>query len=184
MTDFAAIPTIYKGIQFRSRLEARWAAFFDLVIAPEGREATMRPFIRDWKYEGVDLQGWIPDFILEKDDGPVLVEIKPAMTVDDLWQFVGKVEGSLTRSGYFDHHWRSALADESPSEQAGALISLVVQPRVLLLGSSPFFGDLSRTWHRAVARTAAGWVEHTWSIPTEGAWERAQNMTQYKAPGK
>jgi hypothetical protein len=26
-----AIPTVYRGQQFRSRLEARWAAFFDLL---------------------------------------------------------------------------------------------------------------------------------------------------------
>jgi hypothetical protein len=26
-----AIPTIYQGVEYRSRLEARWAAFFDLV---------------------------------------------------------------------------------------------------------------------------------------------------------
>ncbi len=28
MTTFAAIPTTYSGVQFRSRLEARWAAFY------------------------------------------------------------------------------------------------------------------------------------------------------------
>ena len=28
---FAAIPTVYKGVQFRSLLEARWAAMFDCV---------------------------------------------------------------------------------------------------------------------------------------------------------
>jgi len=27
----AAIPTLYKDVQFRSRLEAKWAAFFDLL---------------------------------------------------------------------------------------------------------------------------------------------------------
>lgn len=29
MTDVRAIPTIYNGVEFRSRLEARWAVFFD-----------------------------------------------------------------------------------------------------------------------------------------------------------
>ena len=29
-TKIAAIPTTYSGVVFRSRLEARWAAFFDL----------------------------------------------------------------------------------------------------------------------------------------------------------
>jgi hypothetical protein len=46
-----AHPTEYKGVMFRSRLEARWAAFFDL----EKRNWM-------WEYEPVDLEGWTPDF--------------------------------------------------------------------------------------------------------------------------
>lgn len=58
-----AIPTSYGGVNFRSRLEARWAAFFDLLGWP-------------WEYEPIDLAGYIPDFIL---DGRVLVEVKPLL---------------------------------------------------------------------------------------------------------
>ena len=32
MSDIKAIETYYKGYRFRSRLEARWAVFFDLEI--------------------------------------------------------------------------------------------------------------------------------------------------------
>lgn len=64
----AAIPTRYNGTEFRSRLEARWAAFFDLI----GWQ---------WEYEPIDLPGWIPDFILTGAT-TVLVEIKPAETLD------------------------------------------------------------------------------------------------------
>lgn len=60
---YAAIPTLYKGIRFRSRLEARWAALFDL--------AGWR-----WDYEPFDLAGWIPDFIIHA-HRPILVEVKP-----------------------------------------------------------------------------------------------------------
>lgn len=61
----AAIPTKYKHVQFRSRLEARWAAFFDLA----GWE---------WHYEPVDMNGWIPDFVLiGKEGNQIFVEIKP-----------------------------------------------------------------------------------------------------------
>lgn len=56
------IPTCYLGRQYRSRLEARWAAFFGLLGW-------------DFEYEPFDLQGWIPDFILPK--AKVLVEVKP-----------------------------------------------------------------------------------------------------------
>lgn len=54
------IPTKYAGIQFRSRAEARWAAFFDRL---------------DWRwaYEPVDLDGYIPDFVLE---GRCYTEVK------------------------------------------------------------------------------------------------------------
>jgi hypothetical protein len=47
--EYASIPTRYRDTEFRSRLEARWAAFADLA----GWK---------WKYEPVDLNGWIPDF--------------------------------------------------------------------------------------------------------------------------
>ena len=58
-----AIPTMYGGQRFRSRLEARWAAFFDLC---EWK----------WTYEPDDLDGYIPDFKLWF-RVPVLVEVKP-----------------------------------------------------------------------------------------------------------
>jgi len=63
MEHIAAIPTTYNDINFRSRLEARWAAFFDLLKW-------------DWEYEPIDLPGWIPDFKL-KGKHELLVEIKP-----------------------------------------------------------------------------------------------------------
>ena len=59
----AAKPTMYCHTQFRSRLEARWAAFFDL--------AGWR-----WDYEPCDYAGWTPDFRLHG-TSPILVEVKP-----------------------------------------------------------------------------------------------------------
>ncbi len=58
-----AIPTVYKGAQMRSRLEARWAAFFDILGW-------------DWEYEPFDCDGWIPDFAI-KGCQTTLVEVKP-----------------------------------------------------------------------------------------------------------
>jgi hypothetical protein len=60
----SAIPTTYKGVRFRSRLEAKWAAFFDAVDWP-------------WEYEPIDLGGYIPDFVLPFTPAPILVEVKP-----------------------------------------------------------------------------------------------------------
>lgn len=58
-----AIPTNYNGVRFRSRLEAKWAAFFD--------RCNWR-----WSYEVNDFDGYIPDFLLHFRI-PVFVEVKP-----------------------------------------------------------------------------------------------------------
>jgi hypothetical protein len=67
----AAIPTTYKGINMRSLAEARWAAFFD--------ELSWK-----WSYEPIELDGYIPDFILDFPAGKVLVEVKGVWPSSDL----------------------------------------------------------------------------------------------------
>ena len=64
-----AIPTKHEGYRFRSRLEARWAVFFDALELP-------------WDYElqGYDLNeaGWyLPDFVL----GSSFIEVKPRRAI-------------------------------------------------------------------------------------------------------
>lgn len=61
--------TQYRGVTFRSRLEARWAAFFD--------ECEWQ-----WQYEPVDLACWSPDFLVtfynwHAKGTSLLCEIKP-----------------------------------------------------------------------------------------------------------
>ncbi len=65
------IPTIYNDIQFRSRLEARWACFFDLMNW-------------EWEYEPFDLDGWFPDFLITSQNRQLktLIEVKPIDTFD------------------------------------------------------------------------------------------------------
>lgn len=76
------IETFYKGYRFRSRLEARWAVFFDAIGAK-------------WEYEpeGFELADgtrYLPDFLLHgvrgrgQENGDIYVEIKGAMTPADL----------------------------------------------------------------------------------------------------
>ena len=82
MAYFQAIPTKYNGVQFRSRLEARWACVFDALKI-------------EWQYEPFDLKGYIPDFII-KDiiRKSVLIEVKPSTQIIDLLRFteeIGKV---------------------------------------------------------------------------------------------
>ena len=59
--DIEAIPTTYAGVTFRSKLEATWARFFDVIGVA-------------WEYEPTRLPGWVPDFLL---DGWWLAEVKP-----------------------------------------------------------------------------------------------------------
>ena len=58
--------TEYGGATFRSRLEARWAAYFD------------RRGIA-WEYEPARFDGWTPDFRLMLDGAHVYAEVKPVM---------------------------------------------------------------------------------------------------------
>jgi hypothetical protein len=53
----------------RSRLEARWAAFFDLIGWT-------------WVYEPYDYDGWIPDFFVHGNH-PFYVEVGPCSTLEE-----------------------------------------------------------------------------------------------------
>lgn len=71
--SFKAIETRYKGYRFRSRLEARWAVFFDTLRVPF-----------EYEKEGYDLgdAGWyLPDFWLPTID--CWFEVKPNAPTDD-----------------------------------------------------------------------------------------------------
>jgi len=72
------IPTTHKHRLYRSRLEARWAAMFDLMGW-------------DYEYEPFDLKGWIPDFAIMGEPG-MLVEIKPADKQADFASAIDKIE--------------------------------------------------------------------------------------------
>lgn len=63
------IPTIYRNTRFRSRLEARYAALFDLLQW-------------DWVYEPLDAEGYIPDFLIQG-NRPFFVEVGPCVTRPD-----------------------------------------------------------------------------------------------------
>jgi len=76
-----AIETLYRGHTFRSRLEARWAAMFDVLGWT-------------WTYEPFDCAGYIPDFVLHG-DRPVLVEIKPVFTFDELAAHASRIEEAI-----------------------------------------------------------------------------------------
>jgi hypothetical protein len=64
-----AIPTMYRWRLYRSRLEAKWAAFFDAL---------------KWthEYEPLDLNGWSPDFLISEDESRCWAEVKPITDFD------------------------------------------------------------------------------------------------------
>jgi hypothetical protein len=67
------IPTWHAGIQFRSRLEARWAVFLDQLDL-------------SWEYESqgfvVDGTPYLPDFLIFTAGGMVWAEVKPTWDAD------------------------------------------------------------------------------------------------------
>ena len=69
------LETVYRGYRFRSRLEARWAVFFDALEI-------------EWEYEtqGYKLPtrgNYLPDFWLPEFSGGAHVEVKPAGVLRD-----------------------------------------------------------------------------------------------------
>jgi hypothetical protein len=76
-----AIATAYRNFEFRSRLEAKWAVFFDLC----GWK---------WSYEPIDCNGWIPDFAIGH--RPTLVEVKPFWHLEDF----AEARAKIVASGY------------------------------------------------------------------------------------
>ena len=61
----ASIPTTFNGVDYRSRLEAKWASFF---------------YLCGWNYtyEPENFVGWFPDFLIVGDEGNrIWIEVKP-----------------------------------------------------------------------------------------------------------
>lgn len=81
MNNLKAIETVYKGYRFRSRLEARWAVFFDTLGVQY-----------EYEKEGFEIEGvgrYLPDFYLPqldcwfevKGQEPLDLEIKKAVAL-------------------------------------------------------------------------------------------------------
>ena len=72
MNQIQAKPMVYEGINFRSKLEARWYFFMKNL----GWNIEYEPDI-----EGI--VGWIPDFLILGKGTKVLLEVKPFQTLSD-----------------------------------------------------------------------------------------------------
>lgn len=96
LNSIKAIPTEYNGHLFRSRLEARWAVFFDACGV-------------EWEYEpeGYDLGDgvrYLPDFLLHgvegRAGGDLYVEVKGRMTPFDAEKIKRFAEAGMPKDGY------------------------------------------------------------------------------------
>jgi hypothetical protein len=84
-TGMGPIRTKYNGIEYRSRHEAKYAAFWDWL---------------GWNfiYEPLDGDGYIPDFLIDGEK-PLLIEVKAAQTREEYEAEVPKIVAGLER------HW-------------------------------------------------------------------------------
>ena len=152
-----SIPTTGAGgVRFRSRLEARWAAFFSLMRWP-------------WQYEpDLGLDGWIPDFVITSGDG-LLVEVKPVTRVIDFVDHMGRINASGTKA---------------PCLLVGAALSFDrdEDPTVSVIRYETDRVDMGFGWYKARWSTVAWKVAV--GMPPFGAvqrtWAKAGNVLQWR----
>jgi hypothetical protein len=86
----AAVPQVYRGVRFRSTLEARWAVFFDRRGIP-------------WRYEphcvALGWCGYLPDFLLWSGRRAVYAEVKRAGISEHEGEHVRKLRDLTTLTG-------------------------------------------------------------------------------------
>ena len=161
--NIAAKPTRYKGVNFRSRLEARWAAFFD---------------VREWRWEyepAVEFFNWIPDFVISFPECPLFVEIKPVFPDSD---FHWSKDESFSKA---KQHWQSVqifLLGNGPAFRSSwpgfAEIGRILDPP----------DNSSYSWHDLHTRIVFQCREISLrearnEIDTD--WREAGNRTQWRA---
>lgn len=167
MADFVynikSHPTTYAGVNFRSRLEATWAAFFDIL----GFE---------WKYEPVDLPGWVPDFIVE---GSVAVEVKPIFRKEDFPD-----TQKLIKSGWGGE---ILVVGAYPNPETSEIGWLLSDTNSGVWATKKH--DMPGSGDYAIFMGAGN--AHIWYVTDSGggayqliseAWDRAGNITRWKAP--
>ena len=166
----AAIPTMYRNRQYRSRLEARWASFFDRI---------------SWvhEYEPVDLGKWSPDFMISyryycNNNGktPRLVEVKPLLSFD------ASVARKMVKSAGARHDM--LLTRISPT-MIGQDLSIGWKWEALCQK----WTDALLGWELCAAypiMASCNEAKGISSKPTVGSrfWSEASNAVQWQGPGK
>lgn len=159
--DIKAIPTVYEGVRFRSRLEARWAALFDF-----------RGFA--WDYEPIDFDGWAPDFKLVIKGQELFVEVKPINMASIFHDSEMDNLQSSARNRYFgkalNHRqkvWVMLLGLAPPGGN---------DPCIGLLCDHPAGRGHSWLWSEVYETLAGAGEEHS----TLEVWRRAGTRVQWR----
>ncbi|MBR3236798.1 MAG: hypothetical protein IKF99_00300 [Oscillospiraceae bacterium] len=139
MQNLKPITTYYKGYKFRSRLEARWAVFFDACGVK-------------WEYEpeGFDLGDglyYLPDFLLRG--------VQLRSYVGDLWV---EVKGQMTEESARKILAFSGVNDESDDPDHN---EFVVKRPILVVGPIPDGENMAQINHAVqdAAYTDKGWYD-------------------------
>jgi hypothetical protein len=195
MRTLPAIATRYKGRVYRSRLEARYASYFDAL---------------GWayEYEPLDLHGYIPDFIIRAPGAcgvsePMVVEVKPFVPPfedEDVMLVCKRIEDG----GWLGDALVVGAQHRCDNQHAQPMMSLLdsagelrVSPNKHYTASRSCIGrmrDGDGVWHDAfVCKADDGtWqlthdAEAAWLIDTDFmnvriAWAEAGNATQWQRP--
>ena len=153
---FKAHPTEYNGVEYRSRLEATWACFFDCY---------------EWKhkYEPYDLQGWTPDFELilpccKKVCGShtILIEVKP-------YRSIAEFEGHPCTKYYYGVNKEDCVPADSSA--CFGLTPEVTEWEMVCGDSGGMYNILDQCSYR----------EHfVLGAKPMGVWRLAQRVTRYE----
>lgn len=147
MAEIKAIETAYNGYKFRSRLEARWAVFFD-ALGVEYRYET-EGYEVEW---GDKKYRYLPDFYLPKFD--IYAEVKG--TDDALFADSEKIGHMIDYNS-------------SPIAKGLLILGPIPSPTNFEWGNIPMFSMLS--WDRGVKHDLATFQTHPWgdvSLLTSG----------------
>ncbi len=169
--NIKAIPTMYNEVQFRSRLEATWAAFFDLCEW-------------EWDYEPIDLNGWIPDFILHGNDD-VYIEVKPYKEAEEWNDVIDKIfntgiEEQILLLGvspfYFDDTYELSIGWTilDPLDYLSSAIFFYIKDirKYDFSESSTFYDDRTGIMYNCNC-----FYHNSDPMPL---WKKAKNITQWK----
>jgi len=128
---------MYRDTRFRSRLEARWAAFFDLV----GWR---------WTYEPLDADGYIPDFLVHG-ERPHLVEVGPCLGYEELVAKAAKAQDAFpavvhTCNREWQHRGGACVHESFATRRERGVLIVGVAPAIGCHQTDDGFGHEGWAW--------------------------------------